>query len=104
MGQKVLANLVVRLALAESFSIRCGVMALDEPTTNLDKDHIRNLANSFNKLIEYKKSLGLFNFQLIIITHDQDFINLLKGNTNYYHKIFKVNFGFKNKKIFVEKN
>ena len=35
-GQKVLASLVIRLALAESLSIGCGVLALDEPTTNLD--------------------------------------------------------------------
>ena len=35
-GQKVLASLVIRLALAESFCINCGILALDEPTTNLD--------------------------------------------------------------------
>ena len=37
MGQKVLASIVIRLALAESFSVNCGILALDEPTTNLDK-------------------------------------------------------------------
>ncbi len=35
-GQRVLASIVIRLALAESFSVNCGVLALDEPTTNLD--------------------------------------------------------------------
>jgi DNA repair protein RAD50 len=34
-GQRVLASIVIRLALAETFCINCGVMALDEPTTNL---------------------------------------------------------------------
>ncbi len=34
-GQKVLASLIIRLALAETFSTNCGVIALDEPTTNL---------------------------------------------------------------------
>ena len=34
-GQKVLASLIIRLALAETFSANCGVIALDEPTTNL---------------------------------------------------------------------
>ena len=32
-GQKVLASLLIRLALAETFCINCGVLALDEPTT-----------------------------------------------------------------------
>ena len=35
-GQKVLACLVIRLALAETFCLNCGILALDEPTTNLD--------------------------------------------------------------------
>ena len=35
-GQKVLASLVIRLALAENFCLNCGILALDEPTTNLD--------------------------------------------------------------------
>lgn len=45
-GQKVLASIIVRLALAEAFGTNCGVLALDEPTTNLDCDNIRNLALS----------------------------------------------------------
>jgi DNA repair protein RAD50 len=36
-GQKVLASLIIRLALAETFSATCGIIALDEPTTNLDR-------------------------------------------------------------------
>jgi DNA repair protein RAD50 len=36
-GQKVLASLIIRLALAETFSASCGIIALDEPTTNLDR-------------------------------------------------------------------
>lgn len=37
-GQKVLASLVIRLALAETFCLNCGILALDEPTTNLDSN------------------------------------------------------------------
>jgi predicted ABC-type transport system involved in lysophospholipase L1 biosynthesis ATPase subunit len=33
---QVLACLIIRLALAESFCLNCGILALDEPTTNLD--------------------------------------------------------------------
>ena len=36
-GQKVLASLIIRLALAETFAENCGIIALDEPTTNLDR-------------------------------------------------------------------
>lgn len=30
------ASVVIRLALAETFCVSCGILALDEPTTNLD--------------------------------------------------------------------
>lgn len=43
MGQKVIASIVIRMALAEAFCLRCGIMTLDEPTTNLDKDHIKSI-------------------------------------------------------------
>ena len=36
-GQKVLASLIIRLALAQTFSANCTIIALDEPTTNLDR-------------------------------------------------------------------
>ena len=45
-GQKVLASLIIRLALAETFCVNCGVLALDEPTTNLDSENIESLAHS----------------------------------------------------------
>ena len=43
---QVLASLVIRLALAESFCLSCGILALDEPTTNLDKDNREGLAKA----------------------------------------------------------
>jgi len=45
-GQKVLASLIIRLALAETFCINCGILALDEPTTNLDRYNVESLANA----------------------------------------------------------
>lgn len=41
-GQKVLASIIIRLALAEAFTMNCGILALDEPTTNLDKLHAQS--------------------------------------------------------------
>ena len=45
-GQKVLASIIIRLALAETFGQSCGILALDEPTTNLDMENSRGLAES----------------------------------------------------------
>jgi len=47
MGQKVIASIVIRLGLAEAFCTNCGILALDEPTTNLDKDHIKSKQEVF---------------------------------------------------------
>ncbi|KAL5962422.1 DNA repair protein RAD50, partial [Taenia solium] len=79
-GQKVLASLVIRLALAEVFCLQCGVLALDEPTTNLDRENIESLAYALTEIIKSRSSQR--NFQLIIITHDEDFIELL-GRAGY---------------------
>ena len=40
-GQRVLACIVIRLALAETFCLSCGILTLDEPTTNLDETATR---------------------------------------------------------------
>lgn len=45
-GQKVLASIIIRLALAETFCLNSGILALDEPTTNLDRDNIESLASA----------------------------------------------------------
>ena len=51
MGQKVIASIVIRLGLAEAFCTNCGILALDEPTTNLDKEHIKSMLNYDGLLI-----------------------------------------------------
>ena len=74
-GQKVLASIIIRLALAECFGVNCGVsdsspgfhstllmileiIALDEPTTNLDGDNIKALAQSLHQIIKDSKTAG----------------------------------------------
>lgn len=50
-GQKVLAALVIRLALAETFCLNCGILALDEPTTNLDTENKYGLAQAITEYV-----------------------------------------------------
>lgn len=71
-GQKVLASIIIRLALAECFGVNCGLIALDEPTTNLDQDNIRALAAALSEIIKARRQQK--NFQLIVITHDEEFL------------------------------
>ncbi|GAA6019292.1 hypothetical protein JCM8202_000967 [Rhodotorula sphaerocarpa] len=89
-GQKVLASIIIRLALAESFSLNCGIMALDEPTTNLDHDNIQALAASLNELIKERRAQA--NFQLIVITHDEGFLERL-GGSGVLDKYWRVSRG-----------
>ena len=58
-GQKMLASIIIRLALAETFCVNCGLLALDEPTTNLDKDNIEGLAQALADIV--KLALCLFS-------------------------------------------
>uniref|UniRef100_A0A671V445 RAD50 double strand break repair protein n=1 Tax=Sparus aurata TaxID=8175 RepID=A0A671V445_SPAAU len=86
-GQKVLASLIIRLALAETFCLNCGILALDEPTTNLDRDNIESLAHA---LVEIIKTRSLQrNFQLLVITHDEDFVELL-GRSSYIEHFYRI--------------
>jgi len=82
-GQKVLASLVIRLALAESFCVNCGILALDEPTTNLDRANIESLAQAINEIIKQRRQQS--NFQLIVITHDEEFVQLIGRGENCSH-------------------
>lgn len=83
-GQKVVASLLIRLALAETFTGSCTFMALDEPTTNLDQENIESLAATLTSLIERKRASG---FQLIVITHDEHFVRLLCSSCDMYYKL-----------------
>ncbi|KAK6455125.1 DNA repair protein [Scheffersomyces xylosifermentans] len=86
-GQKVLASILIRLALAECFGINCGIIALDEPTTNLDHENSESLAEALNNIIEYRKSQR--NFQLIVITHDENFLTHINGGkfTDHFYRV-----------------
>ncbi|ODN93462.1 DNA repair protein RAD50 [Cryptococcus wingfieldii CBS 7118] len=86
-GQKVLASIIIRLALAESFGQGCGVLALDEPTTNLDQENINSLASALAEIIRERRQQA--NFQLIVITHDENFLQTLAQQdvVEYYWRV-----------------
>ncbi|XP_071752076.2 DNA repair protein RAD50 [Centroberyx gerrardi] len=86
-GQKVLASLIIRLALAETFCLNCGILALDEPTTNLDRENIESLAHALVEIIKSRSRQR--NFQLLIITHDEDFVELL-GRSSYIEHFYRI--------------
>ncbi|KAI7864708.1 P-loop containing nucleoside triphosphate hydrolase protein [Spinellus fusiger] len=88
-GQKVLASIIVRLALAEIFCLDCSILSLDEPTTNLDKENSRSLAEALVELIKGRSKQK--NFQLILITHDEEFVEILarSGLIQVCHRVAK---------------
>lgn len=76
-GQRVLASIVIRLALAETFCLNFGCIALDEPTVNLDHDNKKGLAVALAQIIASRAHQS--NFQLVLITHDEDFVSMMKS-------------------------
>ncbi|KAI0269907.1 hypothetical protein BC834DRAFT_819813 [Gloeopeniophorella convolvens] len=86
-GQKMLASILIRLALSDSFGQNCGILALDEPTNALDTENIDALAASLVDIINERKNHA--NFQLIIITHDENFLRKLGQSDvmEYYWRV-----------------
>lgn len=91
-GQRLLASIVIRLALSEAFCLNCGFLALDEPTTYLDEHNIEHLAIFLKKLMKSREHYQ--NFQLVVITHDTHFLELLSSKITHYFKISKNLDGF----------
>lgn len=88
-GQKVLASILIRMALAECFGSSSGLIVLDEPTTNLDHKNIEALAQSLSDVIASRRAQR--NFQLIVITHDEHFLAQMNPSSycNYYYHIHR---------------
>ena len=76
-------TIIIRLALAETFCIDCGILALDEPTTNLDEENARSLALMLQQIIRDRSQQR--NFQLIVITHDEKFAQMIGRRTFCEH-------------------
>ncbi|XP_012276863.1 DNA repair protein RAD50 [Orussus abietinus] len=85
-GQGVLASIILRIALAETFCKDCGILALDEPTTNLDEENANSLADALAAVVKIRSQYQK-NFQLIVISHDEKFLSKLaqlNSNKEFY--------------------
>ncbi|KAI4292622.1 DNA repair protein RAD50 [Pancytospora philotis] len=82
-GQKMIASILIRLAMTDSFSSSCRILALDEPTTNLDRANIESFAATITRLIRERADT-----QLIVISHDEEFVELLnREGIDYFYRL-----------------
>ncbi|PAV91154.1 hypothetical protein WR25_10968 isoform B [Diploscapter pachys] len=93
-GQKMLASILIRIALADAFGGVCSMIALDEPTTNLDRDKVEQLAAMLNRLV-HTRSKKYKQFQMIVISHDDELVDqLIRGcQPEYTYHLAKNNAG-----------
>ncbi|KAF1780473.1 P-loop containing nucleoside triphosphate hydrolase [Phytophthora cactorum] len=68
------AKISTRLS-SETFCLNCGILALDEPTTNLDTENKFGLAQAITDILNARSQQQ--NFQLVCITHDEEFVQML---------------------------
>jgi len=66
-GEQISVAIAIRLALSQEFG-NTGLIILDEPTNNLDKDTRQLLAENLPKMVENLT-------QLFVVTHDDTFRN-----------------------------
>jgi DNA repair protein RAD50 len=51
------------------------VLALDEPTSNLDERNIKGFTEALGRIVNERKKARNSGFQLIVISHDNEFID-----------------------------
>ena len=91
-GQRVLASILVRLALSEAFAGACSILTLDEPTTNLDDANATALADALRAVLEARGGGGgEGGLQLVVITHDERFARALgaRAHTDVMWRVTK---------------
>lgn len=83
-GQKALACIIIRMALAELFVKDFAIIALDEPTANLDLANVISLAKAIGNYVKRRAKRG-FNIQWVIITHDEQFLRALDSESSPFY-------------------
>ncbi|VDP36996.1 unnamed protein product [Heligmosomoides polygyrus] len=95
-GQKMLACILIRIALADVFGGSCSIIALDEPTTNLDALKVDYMAAMLNNLIAVRRrGERSRQFQMIIITHDDHLVGklMIGSKPDFIYVLGKDNHG-----------
>lgn len=67
-GQRIVASISFRLAMADTFAAKAGLLVLDEPSNYLDQDNIIHLQNV---LLHLRSSSYAGGRQIILVTHEQ---------------------------------
>ena len=81
-GEKVCVALAIRLGMADlMIKSPLKVMILDEPTASLDRIHCEEFVDIIQDLTQHMNQNQ--NFQLIIITHDEEIWNVPEISTLY---------------------
>jgi ABC-type lipoprotein export system ATPase subunit len=84
-GQKMLASIIIRLALSDSFGQNCGILALDEPTNALDTENIDALAASLVEFVTAPRFFIFYFFKPIVSQHHQRKENSFKLPVDNHH-------------------
>ena len=81
-GEKVCVALAIRLGMADlMIKSPLKIMILDEPTASLDRTHCEEFVDIIQDLTQHMNQNQ--NFQLIIITHDEEIWNVPEISTLY---------------------
>jgi exonuclease SbcC len=81
-GQKIVASTSFRLAMADTFASKAGLLILDEPSNYLDEDNIVHLQRLLLCLKEHAGSTGR---QILLVTHEKQFAGFF-DQTIYINK------------------
>jgi DNA repair protein RAD50 len=71
------------MALADTLAANCGILAIDEPTTNLDQNNIQSLCAALSLIIEDREKIGNFMLPTICST-EHKFVNTLESTEQYF--------------------
>ncbi len=73
-GQRIMLALAFRLACYFMFASKFGIMTLDEPTTYLDENNVKNFVGLFELIRDMSNKLGI---QMFISTHEKQLIPVM---------------------------
>ena len=65
-------------------------MPISSSTVSLLRGQVEAFAHALNEIIKSRKQQS--NFQLVVITHDEDFVQLIgrSENCSHYYRVSKV--------------